>query len=566
MMNLSCLSKTLIFSTIAGIASLCVAGLVYTGGSSQMILIACGVQFAAIIMVLVNTVAMKSFITNITQVSAAVQAGDFEARLVLPNTKGDLKKAADRINAMIDVNDAFVREAALALTAASEGRFYRKIRTEGMRGMFFHSIGKINEAIDAMALGAVERTRILDELRSQIGGTIEAAIAGDFTKRLQIQRDEDEFSVIATQINDLIGTVNRGLSETGEVLSALAQTDLSLRVEGDYKGDFLQLKKDTNMVADKLSTVIGQLRDTSGALKSATDEILEGANDLSERTLKQAATIEETSATMELLSNTVIESAKQADDASSNSQSLSQMAEESGNVVTNATQAMERITNSSAKISNVIGMIDDIAFQTNLLALNASVEAARAGEAGKGFAVVAVEVRRLAQSAAEASAEVKQLIEESASEVEQGSKFVGEVSENLTSMISSIQENSLLMEGLATSSREQASSIEEVNAAVSQMDEMTQHNAALVEETNAAIEQANGQVNEMDGIVDVFKLEASPEEITARKKAKEVPVRVHNQRTSDRVGASTAKVESEQDDRDNGAVPTQSHVAQSNAA
>ncbi len=244
-------------------------------------------------------------------------------------------------------------------------------------------------------------------------------------------------------------------------------------------------------------------------MKKGTGEILEGANDLSERTTKQAATVEETSATVEELAGTVMESAKQADDASAKSQTLALTAEETGGVVSKATDAMERITSSSAKISNVIGMIDDIAFQTNLLALNASVEAARAGEAGKGFAVVAVEVRRLAQSAAEASSEVKQLIEQSATEVEQGSKFVTIAADKLQGMIEGIQQNSTLMQGIAKSSREQASSIEEVNAAVRQMDEMTQHNAALVEETNAAIEQTDNQVVELDRIVDVFKLKGS---------------------------------------------------------
>jgi len=149
-------------------------------------------------------------------------------------------------------------------------------------------------------------------------------------------------------------------------------------------------------------------------------------------------------------------------------------------------------------------MIDDIAFQTNLLALNASVEAARAGDAGKGFAVVAVEVRRLAQSAASASADVKLLIEQSASEVAGGTKLVSDAAGKLTAILEGIRENSIVMEGIARESREQASAIEEVNVAVRLMDEMTQHNAALVEETNAAIEQTEGQASELDEIVAVF--------------------------------------------------------------
>ena len=198
-----------------------------------------------------------------------------------------------------------------------------------------------------------------------------------------------------------------------------------------------------------------------------------------------------------------------AADASAKARAVSSEAEASGAVMGKATEAMERITQSSAKISNIIGLIDDIAFQTNLLALNASVEAARAGEAGKGFAVVAVEVRRLAQSAAQASADVKALVEQSASEVSDGSKLVAEAAERLLAVQAGISANASLLAGMARASREQASSIEEVNVAVRTLDEMTQHNAALVEQTNAAIEQTEAQAAELDQVIGTFTLDAS---------------------------------------------------------
>ena len=351
-----------------------------------------------------------------------------------------------------------------------------------------------------------ERTQMMQELQNQFGAVVDAAIGGDFSKRVEAEFPDVELNNLAKSVNDLVETVDRGLGETGEVLAALAETDLSKRVRGDYRGAFDRLKSDTNLVAEKLTGIVAQLKQTSRGLKTATSEILTGANDLSERTTKQAATIEETSAAMEQLASTVLENAKRAEDASTKSQSVSQTAEEGGEVMRDANQAMEQITTSSSKISNIIGMIDDIAFQTNLLALNASVEAARAGEAGKGFAVVAVEVRRLAQSAAEASSEVKSLIEQSAVEVAGGTKLVASAAEKLETMLEAIKANNELMVGIAKESREQASAIEEVNVAVRQMDEMTQHNAALVEETNAAIEQTDNQVVELDKIVEVFKI------------------------------------------------------------
>ncbi|MBU1174343.1 MAG: HAMP domain-containing protein [Alphaproteobacteria bacterium] len=291
-----------------------------------------------------------------------------------------------------------------------------------------------------------------------------------------------------------------------QALVRLAEGNLDSRIEEDFPAEMDEIRVVFNETVDRFTDIITQLRQTSRGVKSATSEILAGANDLSERTTKQAATIEETSAAMEQLAGTVIESAKRAEEASGKSQLVSQAAEEGGAVMREANLAMERITQSSAKISNIIGMIDDIAFQTNLLALNASVEAARAGEAGKGFAVVAVEVRRLAQSAAKASSEVKMLIEQSGQEVAGGSKLVASAADKLGAMLDAVKANNALMVAIARQSREQAGAIEEVNIAVRQMDEMTQHNAALVEETNAAIEQTENQASELDRIVEVFTL------------------------------------------------------------
>jgi methyl-accepting chemotaxis protein len=369
---------------------------------------------------------------------------------------------------------------------------------------------KVTELTEAEAAQALrsqeERARMMVSLQRAFGDVVDAAIAGDFTRRVDAQFPDAELNSLAASINRLVETVDRGLDETGSVLSALADADLTRRVLGDYQGAFARLKNDTNQVAEKLGEIVGDLRETSGALKTATGEILSGANDLSERTSRQAATIEETSATMDQLAATVLGNAGKAETASRKARDVSVAAEEGGAVMARATEAMDRITASSAKISNIIGLIDDIAFQTNLLALNASVEAARAGDAGKGFAVVAVEVRRLAQSAASASSDVKTLIEQSAQEVSGGTKLVTEAAGKLNSMLDSIRDNTQALEAIARDSREQASAIEEVNVAVRQMDEMTQHNAALVEEINASIEQTEAQASKLDTIVEIFNV------------------------------------------------------------
>ncbi|HWV20676.1 MAG TPA: methyl-accepting chemotaxis protein [Devosia sp.] len=366
----------------------------------------------------------------------------------------------------------------------------------------------------AAALRAAARTRTMETFQGEFDDVVEAALAGDFSRTITTQFDDDDITRIARNFNAMVSSVRMGLADAGSVLAALADTDLTQRMTGSHQGAFLELQTDMNRVADTLTDVVTRLRTTSRGVKIATGEILAGANDLSERTTRQAATIEETSATMEQLAAAVAENAKRAQRGSTAAEAVTQSAVQSGQVMDEATAAMGRITTASEKISNIIGMIDDIAFQTNLLALNASVEAARAGEAGKGFAVVAVEVRRLAQSAAEASSDVKALIEQSAREVDGGAKLVSDAAGKLGSMLEAMRGNSAMMAEIARESGQQAQAIEEINVAVRQMDEMTQHNAALVEETNAAIEQTEARANELDTIVDVFRIAqgAQPQE------------------------------------------------------
>ena len=310
----------------------------------------------------------------------------------------------------------------------------------------------------------------------------------------------------ATDVTDR----KRAVNLLGTELAKLAEGDLRARIQTPFKGELDAVRLAYNNTVDRFAEIVSRLRDSSSTLRSATSEILTGANDLAERTSRQASSIQETSEAMRNLANTVEDNSARAQSASGKARAVAVIAEQSGAVMEDAKEAMTRILASSGKISNIVGLIDDIAFQTNLLALNASVEAARAGEAGKGFAVVAVEVRRLAQSAAEASSEVKVLIERSSSEISTGSRLLSDAAERIASMLGDVQENTGLMESIASGSKAQSVAIADVAAAVRQMDEMTQHNAALVEETNAAIEQTEGQASELDRIVEVFVMDERP--------------------------------------------------------
>jgi methyl-accepting chemotaxis protein len=290
-------------------------------------------------------------------------------------------------------------------------------------------------------------------------------------------------------------------------LEQVAAGNFAVTMPGvDRKDEVGLIAAAAEAVVDKVGATIGNIKMAATEVTSASAEISTSTTDLSQRTEEQAASLEETSASMEEISATVKKNAENARTANEFATETSTVAERGGAVVSNAVTAMARIEESSRKISDIIGVIDEIARQTNLLALNAAVEAARAGEAGRGFAVVASEVRSLAQRSSQAAKDIKDLITNSNSQVKDGVDLVNKAGESLNEIVASIRKVATIVGDIANASLEQSSGIEQVNKALSQMDEVTQQNSALVEENAATAKTLEQQAKSMDERVASFRL------------------------------------------------------------
>jgi methyl-accepting chemotaxis protein len=340
--------------------------------------------------------------------------------------------------------------------------------------------------------------KMADEFQTAVGDIVQAAAAGDFSRRVALEGKTGLVLNIGTLINGLCDNVAQALRDLVQMLSALSEGDLSERIVSEYRGDFATLKNNANMTAERIGQTIAEIKRAAQEVTSASAEI--------SGSTKQAASLVETSASMEEIAATVKKNAENAQQANQSTAKARNIADRSGKVVADAVAAMAQIETSSGKIADIIGVIDEIARQTNLLALNAAVEAARAGDAGRGFAVVASEVRMLAQRSSQAAKDIKDLITNSSGQVQQGVELVSKTGSALDEIAAAIKEVAELVSDIAGASLEQSNGVDQVNKALTQMDEVTQRNAALVEENAATAKTLEQQAKVMDERVGYFRL------------------------------------------------------------
>lgn len=419
---------------------------------------------------------MAQSITEANKVVGAIARSDFSER-VEGQYVGDLDKLKQGVNASAESVSFMMDELSKVMDAMYNGQFDAKMDERVPRAF--------SEQVEN-ALHSINRVIV------EINDVMKQMNQGQFQHRVETEA-RGELLALKENINSSMSALEAAMQDITDVVVAQSNGDLTKTITREYQGQLKTLTDAANTSARRLVDVVSKAVNASSIVHSASDEVSRGALDLSQRVQEQAAALEETSATMDEMNSAVQNNTQNAEEATNVARDVQGKANQGTDVMKQTIEAMNAIQASSHKISDIVTLIDGIAFQTNLLALNAAVEAARAGEHGRGFAVVAGEVRALAQKSADAAKDITGLINESVERIDQGTKLASESGEMLDTITTAVQNVTGMIEHIAKASQEQAEGIQQVHKAIADIDGVTQQNAALVEETSAASESMSEQ-------------------------------------------------------------------------
>lgn len=431
---------------------------------------------------------LHSAIHEANEVVSGVAQGRFDKR-VTQDVHGDLLTLKQGVNGSADSVDFTMKELSKVMTALHNGDF--SVRMDDRVESEFRN--QVQTAMSSMNKTISEIILVMENMQ-----------LGRFQQRVDVEAHGDLLK-LKTGINVSMDALEKAVKDIARVVVAQSHGELTHRITDDYHGELRVLKEAVNASSDKLVEVISSAISASNVVSSAAQEVSQGSLDLSERVQQQAAALEQTSATMDEMSSVVENNTENARQTVQETQQVQQKASEGVAVMRQTIAAMSAIQASSHQISEIVTLIDSIAFQTNLLALNAAVEAARAGDHGRGFAVVAGEVRALAQKSADAARDIRTLIEESVVRINDGTQRASESGEMLEGVNASINHITDRVTQIAQASGEQTEGIKQVHVAIAQIDSVTQQNAALVEETSAASEGLSAQAKGLQSNMAFFK-------------------------------------------------------------
>jgi methyl-accepting chemotaxis protein len=433
--------------------------------------------------------ALEQGLAEANKVVGAIANADFNQRMT-GNYLGDLEVLKTGINGSAHSVSFMMGELEKVMQGLNAGKFDTRMDT------------KVPQAFRDLVETALNS---IHSIIADINVVMNQMNAGDFNARVNANAAGD-LLMMKDNINNSMDNIAKAITAISDVVSAQADGDLTkLLPSGEFKGQLHDLKNAINYSSSKVKDVVGQTIISSNVVSDAAEQVSQGSSSLSSRVQEQAAALEQTSATMNEMTAAVQANTANARKVADLTRQVQGQSSEGVHVMQQTIEAMQSIRESSHKISDIVTIIDSIAFQTNLLALNAAVEAARAGEHGRGFAVVASEVRALAGKSADAAKDIKGLIEDSVSRIQAGTQLADKSGDMLNGISSSIEQVAGMVDQIATASTEQATGINQVHRAMSDIDRVTQENAALVEETTAAAESLSSEANSLRSNMAFFK-------------------------------------------------------------